>query len=119
MTLDSIIEKYGIHELDIDLCKRQGEITTIFAYCHEHGKERFMLNHYLKIEGNIIPLDLCVEEENDIYLHVAFIEKLENNIYEIQGLGGRIRFSIEGDLSVEELTEDKYTEQTENYSKQK
>ena len=112
MTLDSIIEKYGMHELDIDFCKRYGDKVIIFAYCHRHNvKGVFMVNHYLKIQGNIIPIKIDVEDVNDISIHLAFIEKNIDGIYEISGCGGSIQFSVEGDLLVEELTEEDYQKQ--------
>ena len=112
MTLDDIIKKYGTHELDIDFCKRDNNTTFVYAYCHQHniGSE-FMVNHYLKIGGDIIGLEFDVDNKDDINLHIANIEKAEDGNYEIYGVGGRVRFCVNSNLSVTELSEHEYQKQ--------
>ena len=111
MMLDELIAKYGTHELDVDLCKTEGETTTVYAYCHQHDVDgQFMVNHYLKIVGKIIPILMDVEDKTDIWLHIASIEKLEDEMYEISGVGGNIRFYVVGGLAVEEISEQEYDE---------
>lgn len=109
MTLDEIIIKYGTHELDIDLCKRNDEITTVFAYCHQHDVGgQFMKNYFLRISGKITPLKIEADDKTDISIHLASIEKLSDGTYEISGVGDFVHFSVDGDLGVEELSEGVY-----------
>lgn len=109
MTLDEILMKYGNHELDIDFCKRNDKATTVFAYCHRHDVEgQFMKNYFLMISGKITALKIVADDETDISIHIAFIDKLPDGTYEINGMGDFVHFSVEGDLSVEELSEDVY-----------
>ncbi len=109
MTLDEIIIKYGTHELDIDFCKRKEETTTVFAYCHKHDVDgQFMKNYFLRISGKITALKIIADDETDISIHLAFIDKLSDGTYEINGVGDFVHFSVEGNLLVEELSEDVY-----------
>lgn len=111
MTLDEIIDKYGTHELDIDLVKREEEKTIIYAYCHQHDIDgQFMVNHYLEIIGTFNPVEMNVEDENDIFIHIGLITKIDDNLYEIVSavFGDLIRFRVDSDLTVNELTEDMY-----------
>lgn len=113
MKLDEIISKYGMHALDIDLCKKNEDGCVVYAYCHEHNANgEFMVNHWLEIKGvfRIIDMDEC--DENDIFLHIAWIDKCEDGTYEIAGVGGLIHFAVEGDLTVRELGENEYDEIT-------
>ena len=109
MTLDEIIKKYGTHELDIDFCERNDETTTIFAYCHQHDVEgQFMVNHFLRISGKITIWKMIADDETDVSIHIASIDKLSDGTYEISGVGDFVHFSVEGDLGVKELSEDVY-----------
>jgi hypothetical protein len=109
MTLDEIITKYGTHELDIDFCERKDETTIVFAYCHQHDVEgQFMKNYFLMISGKITALKMVAEDETDISIHIASIDKLSDETYEINGVGDFVHFSVEGDLVVEELSEEVY-----------
>ena len=110
MTLDEIIAKYGTHELDIDLVKKNDKQTIIYAYCHQHNiNGQFMVNHYLEILGKFNMLEKQLENENDICFHIAIIEKNEDGNYEISGCGGWLVFNVEGDLQVSELDEKTYS----------
>lgn len=112
MKIDNIIKKYGTHDLDVSFCINNGAISTVFAYCHQHNvDDRFMVNHYLKITGSIVALKVDVDDESDVYIHIACIEKSLDGTYEISGVGGYVQFSVEGELLVEELTEDDYNKQ--------
>lgn len=112
MTLDDIIKKYGTHELDIDFCKRDNNVTFIYAYCHQHNiGDEFMVNHYLKISGDIMGIEFDVDDKDDISIHIANIEKTADGAYEVYGVGGSIRFSVNGDLLVTELSECEYQQQ--------
>lgn len=73
MRLDEIINKYGMHALDIDLCQKNEDGCVVYAYCHEHNVNgEFMVNHCLEIKGifRIIDIDEC--DENDIFLHLTY-----------------------------------------------
>ena len=109
MNLDQIIDKFGIHALDIDGCKRNGSETTIYAYCHEHGTSgEFMKNHYLEVRGAFVATVIEVDDAEEISLHVACIEKIEEGLYEISGVGGWLQFKVNGELCVIELSEKEY-----------
>lgn len=112
MTLDALIEKYGMHELDVDFCKKIDNEVLIYTYCHEHDVGgKFMLNHFLEIRGNLTAIEKEPDDEDDIFIHIAWIEKCDDGTYEIIGVGGRIHFSVEGELLVKELTQGAYDEQ--------
>ena len=114
MTIDNIIKKYGTHDLDINFLINDGTVSTIFAYCHQHNVDRkFMVNHYLKITGKFIILKADVDDESDVFIHIAHVEKSEDGKYEISGVGGFVQFFTEGDLLVEELSEDDYNSQSQ------
>ncbi|MBR2970213.1 MAG: hypothetical protein IKC48_00205 [Clostridia bacterium] len=114
MNLDDIINKYGMHALDIDLCQKKGDKTVVFAYCHQHDVDgQFMVNHNLMIEGKIIATKIEVDGDDykdisDIYIHIAYIDKLKDGLYDISGVGGWIQFYVDGDLTVSELDEETY-----------
>lgn len=109
MLLDEIIQKYGMHELDIDCCKAENGLTAVYAYCHRHNVDgEFMVNHYLKITGNFTVLKTDFAGTDDVYIHMAWIEKMPNGTYEINGVGGCMQFSVNGDLLVKELSEQEY-----------
>lgn len=109
MTLDDIIEKYGTHELDINVIKKDAETVCVYAYCQEHdGALTYFTNHYLKVIGKFIAIEKDLDDEDDIDIHVATIEKGEKGVYEIGGAGGYVKFTVEGDLVVEEITEEEY-----------
>ena len=111
MTLDELIAKYGTHELDVDLCKTDGRITMVYAYCHQHDVDgQFMVNYYLKVVGRIIPILMEVEDANDIWIHLASVKKLGTGMYEISVVGGNIQFDVVGELVAEELSEQEYGE---------
>lgn len=111
MTIDNIIAKYGTHDLDISFCIKNGMTSTILTYCHQHDVDgQFMVNHYLKINGTFEILEADVDDESDVYIHIAAIEKSANNTYEISGVGGYVKLSVEGELIVEEMSEKEYNE---------
>ncbi len=113
MTLDAIIEKYGTHELDVYFVKNDAP-TVVFAYCHQHDLNgQFMVNHYLKIQGKFSALEMDTGNEADVYIHIAYIEKDCDGSYEISGVGGNIRFCVEDELLVEEISEDEYSSELE------
>ncbi len=113
MTLENIIEKYGTHELDVSCCISNGTTSTVYAYCHQHNiDDSFMVNHYLKITGAFVALRTDVDDESDIYIHIACIEKSPDGTYEISGVGGYVQFITKGELIVTELSEEEYNEQT-------
>ncbi len=102
MTLDHIIQTYGTHELDVSFCINNSTLCTISAYCHQHDIDgQFIVNHYLKITGKFTVLAIDVDDETDIYIHTAFIEKASDGTYEIHGVGGYVHFSVDSDLLVE------------------
>lgn len=110
MTLEKMIHKYGMHELDIDVCKKETE-TTVYAYCHEHETQgQFMVNHFLEVKGAFTVIKMDLEDEKAPSIHIAYIEKNKNGLFEICGVGGWIEFRVEGDLTVRELTEEEYEE---------
>ena len=112
MTIDNAIKKYGTHDLDISFCVKNDIVSTVFAYCHQHNiNGQFMVNHYLKITGKFAILKADVDDESDVYIHIANIDKSTDNKYEISGVGGYVKFSVEDELIVEELTETDYNEQ--------
>lgn len=116
MTLDEIIAKYGTHELDIDFVKHQDEKTVIYAYCHQHNvNKQFMVNHYLEIIGSFEVIEKQIEEDNDIYIHVASIDKKEDGSYMIGGVGDWLHFNVVSDLIVNELTENAYQEKIDTF----
>ena len=81
------------------------------AYCHQHHvNKQFMVNHYLKIVGKFNVLKADVDDESDVYIHIACIEKSPDGTYEMSGVGGYVQFSAD-ELFVEELTEDDYNKQ--------
>ena len=112
MTIDNIINKYGTHDLDINFCITDGTISTIFAYCHKHNVDgQFMVNHYLKVTGKLSVLKADVDDESDVYIHIACVEKISDSIYEISGVGGYVKFSTDEELLAEEVTEEDYNKQ--------
>ena len=118
MTLDAIIDKYGTHELDIDLVKQNNSHTIVYAYCHQHNiNGQFMVNHYLEIVGKFLILKKQLENKNDICFHSAVIEKNEDGNYEIGGYGGWLVFSVDSDLQVNELSEETYYERKKTIKK--
>lgn len=105
MTIDTIIKKYGMHDLDVSVLNASGE-ATIYAYCQKlHEDGTLAANHYLEVKGRFVAKKIDVDDSNDIYIHVATIEKTASETYEIFGVGGSIEFKVCGDLSVKELTE--------------
>ena len=109
MTLDAIIEKYGMHDLDIDKCQKTENGAVVYAYCHKHYVDgEFMVNYYLKIEGSFKIIEINADDEKDIDISVAWIEKLEDGTYEIGGAGDWVHFEVMGDLTVTELCEEEY-----------
>ena len=109
MTLDEIINKYGTHELDIDLVKQLDDKTFIYAYCHQHEiGEQFMINHYLEIVGSFSILNK--DFNDDITFHIAVITKLNDSSYTLTSAvsGDTISFLVKSDLQVNELTEKLY-----------
>ena len=112
MTLDDIIQKYGTHDLDIDGCTKDGEVTTVYAYCHQHNVDgQFMINRYLKIAAKIVILKADLDDATNVNIHAAFLEKASDGAYEIGGVGGWIRFVVNGEVSVKELTEENYNKE--------
>lgn len=55
-----------------------------------------------------------IDDETDVYIHIAYIEKDRDGSYEITGVGGYIHFCIEDELTVNEITEDEYSNELEN-----
>ena len=109
MTLDDIVAKYGTHELDIDLCKKNIDTTIVYAYCHKHDVDgQFMKSYFLRISGKITVLKLVADDETNINIHIASINKLHDGSYEISGVGDFVHFSADGELKVEELSKDVY-----------
>lgn len=112
MTIENIFNTYGTHELDINFCADNGKVSTIFAYCHKHNIDgQFMINHYLKIIGKMSIVKADIDDESDVYIHIANIEKIEDNLYEINGVGGCVQLSANDDLIVEEISEEEYNKQ--------
>ena len=74
--------------------------------------DSFMVNYYLKITGAFVALRTDVDDESDIYIHIACIEKSSDGTYEISGVGGYVQFTTEGELTVTELSKEEYNEQT-------
>ncbi len=110
MTLDEIIAKYGTHELDIDCIRHEGNKSIIYAYCHEHDVDgEFMVNHNLEISGLFRVLEKQLEDD-DMLFHIAIIFKNDDESYEIMcGYNeDRVRFCVESDLDVKELSEEEY-----------
>ena len=109
MTIDSIIKKYGTHELDVSCCIDNGEVSEILAYCHQHDvHNQFIVNHYLKITGKFTVLNAEVDDGSDVYIHMAYVEKASEDIYELSGVGSYPKFFAEGEFYVEGLTEAEY-----------
>lgn len=120
MTLDEMIEKYGMHDLDIDYVQQINNETIIYAYCHQHNvNNQFMINHFLEIKGGISILEKTVEDENDIYFHLAVITKRNDGTYEIYGAltSDWLHFRIDGELKVNELTEKEYNKSIKFHEK--
>lgn len=46
-----------------------------------------------------------------MYIYIANIEKIEENLYEINGVGGCVQLSANDDLIVEEISEEEYNKQ--------
>lgn len=112
MTLDSIIEKYGMHELDIDLCKKVEDQTIIYVYCHKHEEcPQSMTNYYLKLSGRFDVIESDIDDIEDSGIHMAFITKRVEGTYEISGVGGWIHFAVIGQLNICELTDEEYFNQ--------
>lgn len=98
-----------MHELDVTFAINEGKISTVYAYCHQHDIDgEFMVNHYLKITGNGLVLKAHVDDESDVFVHCAYIEKLSDSTYEIYGVGDCLQFKINGELHVTELPEDEF-----------
>ena len=115
MTIDSFINKYGTHDLDVSFSIKNNTVSTILAYCHQHDLNgQFMVNYYLKINGKFTVLKVDVDDITDVYIHVANIEKITDNIYDINGVGGYVKLSIDEELIVEELSQDCYNIQLNN-----
>ena len=109
MTLDAIIEKYGMHDLEIGKCKKTENGVTVYAYCHKHNVDgEFMVNYNLKIEGDFRIIELNADDENDIYIDIARIEKLGDGTYEVGGAGDWLHFEVLGDLTVTEISDEEY-----------
>lgn len=98
--------------MDIDLCKKNGEYTGVYAYCHQHNVDgQFMVNYFLNVQGNFRIIDKKSDDSDNIEIHCAHIEKLEDGTYEICGVGAWIHFEVIGELNVCELTETEYSNQ--------
>jgi hypothetical protein len=116
MTIDSIINKYGAHDLDVNFCIKNNAMSAIFAYCHQHNiNGQFMVNHYLKIIGKFTVLKFDVDDVTDVYIHIASVNKIANNVYAINGVGGYVEFSVDSELIVEALSQDCYNKQLNDY----
>ena len=62
----------------------KGTVFTILTYCNQHNADgQFMVNHYLKLIGKFTILESGGDDESDVYIHIANVEKTAEGEYGI------------------------------------